>query len=280
MGAKTVKDLIAFNASVPNDIKVKVRLQFRNYSATKTQKLYAQFVYAEGENVVMQLSTEREKYYGQSIDKIEKGTEAAIERFEDPTNKPMFPWGSVSCVSNNEKEEFKCNNAWFISLAEVAKGYGPLLYDCLIAKLGQHGYGLTADRHMVSTPAAGVWSFYLSSRPDVTKKLLDVDKSTPPTDDDCYATHNLVPQWNTWIDDPEKMENMTPEQEKEFAKEKAKRESMRKAVNYAYFDNGITALNELSAAGLLIDESEGLNESYALKQLYESFLQDIKKIKF
>ena len=270
MPAKTVKDLIEFNNSVPDQFKVKVKLSGNN------ARLAASFVDNKG-NPIHQLDDLRKLYYGKSFEnlKVQK-SDSPIERYEDPTDKPLFPWGSASCKPNNDKHKYKCNNAWFISLTEAAKGYGPMLYDCLIAKLGEYGFGLTADRGLVSAPAAAVWSAYLTDRPDVKRKKLDVDKSTPPTDDDCYAQHSSTPSWNTWVEEPKKDPKKTKE---EHEKEVEKRKIMRVAVNFAYFDDGITTINDLKQAGLFIDESAALNESYIINQLYESFLQDIKRIK-
>ena len=273
MPAKTVKDLIEFNKSVPDKFKVRV-----NLSGTYV-RIAASFINNKGVTIYQQDDL-RKLYYGQSFEnlKIEKGTESAIERYEDPEDKPMFPWGMASCKSNNETHKYKCNNAWFISLTEVAKGYGPMLYDCLIAKLGEYGFGLTADRGMVSAPAAAVWSAYLTDRQDVKRKKLDLDKSTPPTEDDCYAKHSSLPAWNTWTVDPEKNPlDFRKKTKEEYEKEVEKRRIMRVAVNFAYFDDGITTLNDLKQAGLLIDDTFPLKESFAIKQLYESFLQDIRK---
>jgi len=268
MPAKKVKDLIEFNNSVPDDFKVKVML------GGSQIRLAASFINNKGKTIYQQDDI-RKSYYGKSFEnlKVEKGTESAIERYEDPTDKPMFPWGSASCKPNNDKHKYKCNNAWFISLTEVAKGYGPMLYDCLIAKLGEYGFGLTADRGMVSATAAAVWSAYLTDRPDVKRKKLDLDNSTPETEDDCYAKHSSIPSWNTWLADPKKGLLQSDE---EHEKEVEKRKIMRVAVNFAYFDDGIVTLNELSQAGLLVDQTFGLNENYVVRRLYESFLRDLK----
>ena len=273
MPAKTVKDLIEFNSNVSKEMKVKVLLESKKVD--NSSRLIAAFVFQDSKERVYQEDPMREQYYGISFQNqpTEKGTEDAIGRLEEPTNKPMFPWGQVSCKSNSKKDEYKCNNAWFIGLAEVAKGYGPMLYDCLIARLNEEGFGLTADRDLVSYPAARVWSEYLASRPDVRKEKFDLDRSSPTSDDDCYATHEGDPQWNTWVDEPEKRKFKT---EEEYKKELEKRKLMRIAVNYAYFDNGITTLNELKQAGLLIDRTGFLDESYLIKSLYESFLRDLK----
>jgi hypothetical protein len=268
MPAKTVKDLIAFNNSVPDEFKVKVLLE-----SLGGIYLAASFIDASGETVTQQ-SSQRIKYYGKEINQREKGSEFGIPRFVDPTDKPMFPWGSASCKANSIKTRYKCNNSWFVSVTEAAKGYGPMLYDCLIVKLGESGYGLTADRSLVSPMAAKVWVNYLVNREDVKRKYLDLNHSTPEIEDDCYAEHEADPDWNTWVKDPKKgfLQN-----DEEHEKEKQKHREMRTAVQYAYFDDGIQTLNELKQAGLLVDKTQKLEESLALRSLYESFVRDIKR---
>lgn len=268
MPAKTVKDLIAFNNSVPDKFKVKVSLE-----SFGDKYMAASFIDASGEEVT-QLSSQRLKYYGKEINQQEKGSEGGIPRFVDPTDKPMFPWGRASCKSNSYKDKYQCNNSWFVSLTEAAKGYGPMLYDCLIVKLGESGYGLTADRRLVSPLAANVWVNYLINRPDIKRKYLDLDHSTPETEDDCFSKHDEDTDWNTWIKDPEKGKSQSDEEHKE---EIEKRRQMRTAVRYAYFDDGIQTLNELKQAGLLVDVTLKIDESLALRNLYESFVRDIKR---
>lgn len=267
MPAKTVKDLIEFNKSVPPDSRVKILLDYGG------KHLAASFIDAYGLQITQE-DSRREQYYGKAIKDLEKGAGFGIPRFVDPTDKPMFPWGKASCKANSNKGKYKCNNAWFISLTEAAKGYGPMLYDCLIVKLGESGYGLTADRALVSPLAANVWVNYLLNRQDVKRKFLDLDHSTPETEDDCYAEHEDDPKWNTWVKDPEKDILQSKE---EHEKEKEKHRHMRTAVKYAYFDDGIQTLNDLKQAGLLIDNAGTLKESLAVRSLYESFLRDLKR---
>lgn len=62
------------------------------------------------------------------------------------------------------------------------KGYGPLLYDIVMAMED----GLTPDRNSVSDTAAGVWDYYKNKRQDVEAKPFDDidDPLTPPKVDD------------------------------------------------------------------------------------------------
>ena len=269
MPAKTVKDLIDFNNSVPDKFKVKVKI-------IKT-KVYseASFVDATTGNQLFQHDSKREEYYGTRIGfELEKGSEVGLSRYIDPKNKPTYPWGRASCKENTSKDTYNCHNAWFIGAADAAKGYGPMLYDCLLAKLGEEKLGLISDRSLVSPLAAKVWVEYLTSRPDVRKEPLDFDKSTPQTEDDCYQKHATNTSWNAWINDPEKEEG---QDEEEYEKKKEDYRLMRTAVKWAYFDNGITTLKELRDAGLLVEDIyENTNDLKELQKLYESFLKQIK----
>ena len=72
-----------------------------------------------------------------------------------------------------------------ISYAAAEKGYGPLMYDIVMASEG----GLMADRGSVKPAAKKVWQYYKDSRPDVIAKPLDdiQDPKTEPTIDDAQV---------------------------------------------------------------------------------------------
>jgi len=262
MPAKKVKDLIEFNNSVPD--KYKVGIAFEDISG---ERLDVYFCFLTTGAEVYQRSDERIKYYELPVNykwNVDQASRAGIQRFEEPqSEKLLFPWGSAGCKKNFKFDQYACHNAWVISVTEAVKGYGPLLYDCLLAKLGESGIGLIADRYLVSPLAANIWANYLTSRPDVIKKPLDLDGSTPETDDDCYARHNEDKEWNKWVEDTEET--------------KDKHVTIRKAVNHAYFDNGIVTLDKLRKAGLVYKEkSLSLNSK---PSLYENiiFLQKLYK---
>jgi hypothetical protein len=261
MPAKTVDDLIEFNKHVPDEYKVGIA-----FEDTSEQRLEVYFCFLTTGHQAYQRSDERIEYYELPVSykwKVDQASRAGIERYEEPqSEKLLFPWGSAGCKKNRKFDQYTCHNAWVISVSEAVKGYGPLLYDCLLAKLGESGIGLIADRGLVSPQAANIWANYLTSRPEVIKKPLDLDGSTPETDDDCYASHHEDESWNTWIEDTEET--------------KDKHATIRKAVNHAYFDNGIVTLDKLRKAGLVYKEkSLSLNS----KPLYENiiFLQKLYK---
>lgn len=270
MPAKTVKDILDFNASVPDKFKVGIKI-------VSGAKLVAMFCSLEtGNDLDDQSNPLRAEYYGAKwsyswTEKYGEDRETKghpMPRFAEPKNKPVMPWGTVSCKRNYKSFEYSCHNAWFLSVSEAAKGYGPLLYDCLLAVLGKSGIGLVTDRALVSPSAANVWANYLTTRPDVEKKPLDFTHSTPETTDDCFASHHDDPDWNSWTEDPKRTEKQSDE---EYEKQKQKHELMRQAVTYAYFDNGITTLNDLKSAGLIVGDTDIYLTEY-FKNLYRSLL--------
>lgn len=254
MPAKTVQDLIEFNSQ--SDYKVGV-----NFETIDTVRLHVSYCFLETGEEVMQRSAEREQYYelprGSRWD-VDQKTRAGLVRHHEPkSDKPLFPWGTATCKANTKKHKYACHDAWIIGVTEAAQGYGPMLYDCLLAKLGESNLGLMSDRSLVSPLAANVWSNYFTSRSDVIKKPLDLDGSTPGTEDDCFADHESDPDWNTWTKD-------------DFP-EKEKQQSIRSAIAHAYFDGGIKTLDELRKAGLVYHESDRTLTEY-LHQLYKSLL--------
>lgn len=266
MPARKVIDLIEFNKQAPDDFKVGIRIHVLD-----SRRLYVSFCLLHNGENLYQRSEERKKYYelpGNYKWTYDDESRAGIERFHEPqSEKLLFPWGAASCKRNPKLNLFPCYNAWIISVTEAAQGYGPMLYDCMMVKLAESGLGIVADRSLVSPQAAKVWANYLTSRPDVKKVPLDLDGSTPSTEDDCYSEHDRDSDWNTWVNHTEET--------------KEKHQTMRLAVNHAYFDNGIKTLDDLREAGLIYDEStmdlrnsDPINETNIfLQKLYKSILK-------
>jgi hypothetical protein len=105
----------------------------------------------------------------------------------------------------------KCGEAFMIQWAGATKGWGPLLYDVALEVATKLGGGLMADRHSVSPDAHGVWSYYVTRRPDVkVHQLDDMDPPhlTPTKKDDCAQVsakswgQNMVPP-TEWPGTPE-----------------------------------------------------------------------------
>lgn len=87
----------------------------------------------------------------------------------------------VATVSvNSVKDEMW--NASTVQFSAAQKGYGPLLYDIVMALEG----GLTSDREIVSNPAKTIWNRYLNNRQDVIHRKIDdiTDPKTEPLEDD------------------------------------------------------------------------------------------------
>jgi len=55
----------------------------------------------------------------------------------------------------------------------VPRGFGPLLYELILEKVGEKNNYLTCDRYEVSTDAQRVWNIY-NQRPDIEKMQLDI----------------------------------------------------------------------------------------------------------
>ena len=62
-----------------------------------------------------------------------------------------------------------------------SKGYGPILYELCLELVSQKGkdFYLTGDKNQLSPAAYNVWSYYMTDRDDVQKKILD-PASVPP----------------------------------------------------------------------------------------------------
>jgi hypothetical protein len=73
-------------------------------------------------------------------------------------------------------------NAWEVISSAAASGYGPLMYDIAMSKLGR----IAADRDAVTSQAESVWQYYLDKRPNIKHLTFDdvEDPRTPPKLDD------------------------------------------------------------------------------------------------
>lgn len=273
MPAKTVADLVEFNKLVSPEHKVHV-----NYKITNARRMEVFFSDSRGIEY-KQTDSRRLDYYnekGHSWELEPKTGSSSISRLKDPvSSKPVFPWGYVGAHSNGKFLHYRCHNAWIFGSSLVAKGYGPMLYDCLLVLLAKQNNGLTSDRELVSSEASNVWVNYFENRSDVISKPLDYDGITPETDDDCWSDHELNPDWNSWVREPEKEDHT----EETLAAAKKKKETTTKALAHAYFDNGITTLAELSDAGLLLNNGQptSIKESTVF-QIYLSLLKETKSI--
>lgn len=269
MPAKTVADLVEFNKSVPKKFRVYVKI-----ASEGKFKVRASYADSDGQ-VILQSSPLREKYYGTKIHYSVQGyqpeTEGSLRRLNEPeSKKPLFPWGSVSCKTNYEKEKFHCHNAWFISVSEAAQGYGPMLYDCLLVTLSAHGIGIAPDRSLVSSQASKIWLRYYEDRPDVDSKQMTIKKAddTHNNEEDCWSDHRHVPAWNTWMKRPGTRSH-------NYHELKQKRDKVVTAVNSAYFDKGITVVSDLEKAGLLIKMPLTISTDESVLRVYNTLLHDI-----
>ena len=77
-----------------------------------------------------------------------------------------------------------CLNAWNVGGAHATHGWGPMLYDVAMERVGDRG--LMADRDSLSADAFAVWEKYME-RGDVQKKQLDDEENTltPEEEDNC-----------------------------------------------------------------------------------------------
>ena len=272
MPAKTVEDILKVNEILKGKDKVFVKIDAESMGGTM---LSVKFCDSKGQEID-QTSPIRKEYYGlQTLSStVEKGTEAGIERYNEPeSDKPLFPWGNLDCYKNFKQEEYHCHGAWIIGSALVAKGFGPMLYDIVLEVLGKSGLGLTADRKQVSSQAAKVWLTYLQSRSNIKSKPFDLNRLTPETDDDCWSDHASNKAWNQWMANPEDSEEKK-ETEKKFSN----------AINRIYFDAGIKTLEDLQKAGLIyqnhiptIAAASNENMTENIFRLYNEFLIEVYK---
>ena len=260
----TPADIIKINSNVPDYMKVYVTL--------KIDGKHIMASYTDFQGYKIQQDDEiRAKYYGKdssnpswyrSFGSIEPESKGVMERNVEPhfiqsSELPFYPWGYVA--ASQKKKYGECNGAWFIAASNTGKGCGPLLYDCILQKLGQHGYGLTSDRELVSSLAANVWIKYLETRvgKDVTEKPFNVITGDDQAqyEDDCRSEHSEDPTWNTWLKDKRK-------------------DQVFNAINRAYFDNGIKVLDELKSAGYLIEKVD-IPITESIFAIYNQLLRSI-----
>jgi hypothetical protein len=124
---------------------------------------------------------------------------------------------------------------------KVVHGWGPMLYDVVMERLGLRGYGLAPDRKEVSADAIKVWDFYMNHRGDIEKKQLDFRPD--------YERHET----ETPNDDADMQKNFrgltsTNPKRRKTAQEKYLRSSRSKA----YFASGTPTVDALSAAGKIM----------------------------
>lgn len=80
-------------------------------------------------------------------------------------NGPADPTGVFGFI-NARRRGKQYHNAYEVTLANAARGYGPLLYDVAMELATESGGGLMPDRDEVSPAAHSVWSHYMS-RPGI-----------------------------------------------------------------------------------------------------------------
>jgi hypothetical protein len=144
-------------------------------------------------------------------------------------------------------EEMK---AYSVVLARVSTGFktshgwGPMLYDVVMERLGMKGYGLAPDRNSVSADAINVWDFYMNQRDDIEKKQLDFRPD--------YDRHET----KTPNDDADMQTNWWGLMSNEPGKRKAEQEKyLKSSRSKAYYASGTPTIGALSVAGKLITNS-------------------------
>jgi len=92
-----------------------------------------------------------------------------------------------------EKESDTPYKAYNTSYTVAIKGYGPVLYDTLLALAGKKG--LCPDRGVVSDNAKDVWEFYYTKREDeiVTRPIDDIENPLTNTKIDDGYVHEQDP---------------------------------------------------------------------------------------
>jgi hypothetical protein len=122
------------------------------------------------------------------------------------------PRGSVSIIKADRQHDGNCLNGYIVYMADVSRGWGPLMYEIALEWASHNGGGLMSDRGMVSEYAAAVWEKY-ALRSDVDKKQLDVDHGlangwmkpypqlTPDVEvDDCDQGSSIAMGDENWMD--------------------------------------------------------------------------------
>lgn len=179
----------------------------------------------------------------------EKGDELTAIRsmISDEKNRPH---GKIRAFYDPGKPFGECLGAYIVKLtSQTLKGWGPMLYDCLIVLAGEKG--VTPDRVLVTSEAAFVWKTYFEKRKSQLKTIaLDLDGTLTPDnpDDDCTSSHKTMAELNS-----EEIDDITLN-----------------AINNVFKDKGISTLSELQNSGLVYNN---LSESRKLK----SFIRETIK---
>ena len=121
----------------------------------------------------------------------EKGDELTAIRsmISDEKNRPH---GKVFANYNPEKPYGECLGAYIVQLtSQTLKGWGPMLYDCLIVLAKDKG--VTPDRKLVTPAAAFVWKTYFKDRKNelAIQPLNIVDIPKKNKKDDCVSGHKV-----------------------------------------------------------------------------------------
>jgi hypothetical protein len=167
------------------------------------------------------------------------------------------PHGKITAVSINPSDGI-CRNAYKILVTEqTLSGWGPMLYDCILVLAGDRG--VTPDRANITPEAVRVWQIYYNNRKSDVKTLpLDINKSTPDPEDDCVSDHETFGV----IGNPQ-----------------LKEKGILNIVNQVYYDSGIKTLSNLESFGLVYKQ-KAKTEPSNLFELYQSFLQEVRNIKY
>jgi len=84
----------------------------------------------------------------------------------------------------------KCNNATRIWVSVATRGYGPLMYDLVMA---DNPNGIIPDRSSTSSQAVNVWRHYANDASIEAKPLDDIDEpKTPDPTDDCEFVYDKL----------------------------------------------------------------------------------------
>jgi len=162
---------------------------------------------------------------------------------------PEYPvWGHI--IISNDQENGPClretfDEPWVIVTveSEAGAGWGPLLYDVAIEYASMNGGGLMSDRSTVSAAAVSVWDKY-AARGDVTGHQLDISHDPDLSNDFERSVTQITP---AYLDD---------DCVQTRALEAGGAEGwMKSPLSKLYRKSGTPAMDALSAAGLLWDET-------------------------
>ena len=109
-------------------------------------------------------------------------------KFEAALRRNLIPSRDSGIIAVMRVELAQPGRAWnaaTVGFAAAEQGYGPLLYDIVMA----NEKGLMPDRRSVRPAAKKVWQYYLKNRADITAKPLDNigNPKTEPTIDDAIV---------------------------------------------------------------------------------------------